>query len=93
MAAVPPRPASAEVLCEITRHPRRYSFELTAAWSWGFLANPSKNGPLPLFYAAFLTILLIHRAARDEEKCLKKYGKYYEQYMAAVKYKIVPYVY
>ncbi|KAK7234423.1 sterol delta7 reductase [Aureococcus anophagefferens] len=48
------------------------------------------NGPLPLFYAVFLTILLIHRAIRDEEKCLKKYGQYYEQYMDIVKYKIIP---
>ena len=71
----------------------QYSFELTAAWSWGLLANPAVNGPLPLFYAVFLTILLIHRAIRDEEKCLKKYGAYYEDYMARVKYRIVPGVY
>ena len=71
----------------------QYSFELTAAWSWGLLANPAVNGPLPLFYAVFLTILLIHRAIRDEEKCLKKYGQYYEQYMDIVKYKIIPGVY
>ena len=76
----------------VARH-LQYSFELTAAWSWGLLANPLVNGPLPLFYAAFLTILLIHRAHRDEEKCLKKYGAYYEDYMARVKYRIVPGVY
>ena len=52
-----------------------------------------ENGPLPIFYAAFLTILLVHRAHRDEEKCLKKYGAYYEDYMARVKYRIVPGVY
>jgi len=76
----------------VARH-LQYSFELTAAWSWGLLANPIQNGPLPLFYAAFLTILLIHRAHRDEEKCLKKYGAYYEDYMARVRYRIVPGVY
>ena len=76
----------------VARH-LQYSFELTAAWSWGLLANPARNGPLPLFYAAFLTVLLIHRAHRDEEKCLKKYGAYYEDYMRRVKYRIIPGVY
>lgn len=37
------------------------------------------NGLLPLFYPAFLTILLVHRALRDEEKCLAKYGADYEK--------------
>ena len=76
----------------VARH-NQYLWELTAAWSWGLLSNPIVNGPLPLFYAAFLTILLVHRAIRDEEKCLKKYGADYEAYMALVKYKIVPGLY
>jgi len=76
----------------VARH-LQYSFELTAAWSWGLLANPYVNGPLPLFYAAFLTILLIHRAIRDEEKCRKKYGADYEKYAALVPYKIIPGLY
>ena len=43
------------------------------AWSWGLLAGwplSGNNGLAPLFYPTFLTILLIHRAIRDEEKCL-----------------------
>ena len=44
-------------------------------------------------YCSFLTVLLMHRAKRDEEKCLAKYGKYYEKYMDMVPYKIVPFVY
>ena len=64
-----------------------------AAWSWSLLSNPQVNGVLPLFYAVFLTILLIDRAKRDEKKCLKKYGKYYAQYMDMVKYKIIPGIY
>ena len=39
----------------IARH-FHYVFELTAAWSWCLLANPFKNGALPLFYAVFLTM-------------------------------------
>ena len=42
----------------VARH-FHYAFELTAAWSWCLLANPAVNGALPLFYAFFLTILLL----------------------------------
>lgn len=31
-----------------------------------------------LFYAVFLVPLLIHRIYRDEDKCKKKYGKYWD---------------
>lgn len=71
----------------------QYVFELTAAWSWGLLAGVQTNGVLPLFYPMFLTILLVHRAIRDEEKCLVKYGEYYKEYMKLVPYKMVPYVF
>lgn len=74
------------------RH-NQYLFELTAAYSWGFLAGVGTHGLLPLFYPIFLTILLVHRAHRDEQKCLAKYGKYYEKYMQMVPYKIVPFLY
>merc|ERR1712210_313736 len=36
---------------------------------WGCLV-------LVLFYAAFLTGLLVDRAKRDTDKCRRKYGKY-----------------
>jgi delta14-sterol reductase len=41
----------------------------------------------------FLTILLIHRAKRDEEKCIAKYGDDYRKYMKLVPYKIIPGIY
>jgi 7-dehydrocholesterol reductase len=68
----------------------QYLFELMAAWSWCLLANPFVNGVIPLFYAVFLTYLLIDRADRDSKKCHLKYGKYYEEYCRRVPYKIVP---
>ena len=74
------------------RH-NQYLFELMAAYSWGFLAGVPTHGLLPLFYPVFLTILLVHRAHRDEQKCLAKYGAHYEKYMRMVPYKIVPFVY
>jgi len=70
----------------------QYTFELMAAWSWGLLGGGTQS-VLPLFYPAFLTVLLIHRAKRDEIKCLDKYGEYYQRYMQMVPYKIVPYIY
>mmetsp|Transcript_38178 Transcript_38178/g.85852 ORF Transcript_38178/g.85852 Transcript_38178/m.85852 type:complete len:536 (+) Transcript_38178:56-1663(+) len=68
----------------------QYFFELTAAYSWCFLANPLENGVLVMLYAVFLTCLLVDRAKRDTEKCKLKYGKYYEEYCSLVPYKIVP---
>lgn len=68
----------------------QYFFELTAAYSWCFLANPLQNGSLVMFYAVFLTGLLVDRAKRDTDKCRLKYGKYYEEYCDLVPYKIVP---
>merc|ERR1711934_1093537 len=75
----------------VARH-FQYFFELLAAWSWGLLAGVARN-KIGLFYPIFLTILLVHRAMRDQNKCLAKYGRYYQQYMAMVPFKIIPGVY
>lgn len=48
---------------------------------------------LPYFYVIFLTILLIDRAVRDDLRCNKKYGPFWNRYCAKVPYKIIPYVY
>ena len=68
----------------------QYFFELTAAYSWCILANPARNGIFVMFYALFLTLLLVDRAKRDTDKCRLKYGKYYDEYCDLVPYKIVP---
>ena len=64
-----------------------------AAWSWCLLANPWKNGALVLFYAVFLTLLLVFRAKRDEGKCRAKYGEAYSEYAKLVPWLIVPGIY
>jgi len=76
----------------VARH-FQYLFELVAAWSWCLLANPLQNGVIVLWYAAFLTYLLVDRANRDSLKCRLKYGKYYEEYCKLVPYKILPGIY
>eukprot|EP00658_Telonema_sp_P-2_P005657 TRINITY_DN1212_c0_g2_i1.p1 TRINITY_DN1212_c0_g2~~TRINITY_DN1212_c0_g2_i1.p1 ORF type:complete len:504 (+),score=155.02 TRINITY_DN1212_c0_g2_i1:84-1595(+) len=75
----------------VARH-FHYFFELLAAWCWALLCGLGTN-LVALSYPIFLTVLLVHRAQRDQEKCEGKYGKYYRQYMEMVPYKIIPGIY
>lgn len=45
---------------------------------------------LPYFYPSFLIVLLTHRALRDDRRCSEKYGRYWAEYCARVRYRIVP---
>lgn len=45
------------------------------------------------FYVIYFAILLIHREMRDEEKCLRKYGKDWAEYKRKVPWRILPGVY
>jgi 7-dehydrocholesterol reductase len=45
---------------------------------------------LPYFYLAFLAILLIHRAFRDDTRCGAKYGPDWDAYRRAVPWRIIP---
>ncbi|HLB56747.1 MAG TPA: 7-dehydrocholesterol reductase [Coxiellaceae bacterium] len=45
---------------------------------------------LPWFYVVFLTILLVHRSYRDDQRCAKKYGEYWKEYCMQVPNKIIP---
>lgn len=42
------------------------------------------------FYVIFLTILLLDRARRDEERCSQRCGADWELYCQKVPYKIIP---
>lgn len=46
----------------------------------------------PYFYVCFLTILLVHRAFRDEKRCVEKYGADWKIYCERVPYKIIPFL-
>ena len=70
-----------------------YVFMLMAAYSWLLLANPMKDRAPPMLYCSFLTVLLLHRAKREEEKCLSNYGKEFKQYMQLVPCRAIPNVY
>ena len=59
----------------IARH-IHYVFELSAAWLWSFPC--AFESPIGYLYIFQLTIILMHRIFRDEDKCKKKYGDYYK---------------
>jgi 7-dehydrocholesterol reductase len=65
-----------------------YIPELTAAFLWS--APGGFVHAFPFFYFAFLTVLLTHRAFRDDERCAEKYGEYWTAYRRRVPYKIIP---
>ncbi|CAG0919249.1 unnamed protein product [Notodromas monacha] len=68
-----------------------YNFEILAAFSWSCVGW--HHGLAPFYYVVFLTGLLVHRVFRDEEKCRRKYGKYWEKYCSIVRYRMIPYVF
>jgi 7-dehydrocholesterol reductase len=71
----------------ISRH-FHYLLEISLAFFWTLPVLFTHF--LPWFYVIFLTILLVHRAYRDEAKCRHKYGKYWEEYCSNVPNKIIP---
>ena len=48
---------------------------------------------MPYSYVIYLTILLVHRSYRDDEKCGSKYGKFWKEYCSKVPYRIIPYLF
>jgi len=59
---------------------------LSLAWS---LPSTFEN-IFPYFYVIYLTMLLTHRAGRDEIRCAAKYGEYWKEYSKKVPYRMVP---
>ncbi|XP_026802772.3 delta(14)-sterol reductase LBR isoform X1 [Pangasianodon hypophthalmus] len=72
------------------RHPN-YLGDILMALAWSLTCG--FNHVIPYFYLIYLIILLVHREARDEHQCRKKYGLAWEKYCEAVPYRIFPGVY
>lgn len=71
----------------LSRH-FHYIPEIIAAFFW---TVPALFGNvLPYFYVVFLTLLLLHRSLRDEQRCLTKYGEDWEAYRKRVPNRIIP---
>ena len=68
-----------------------YFFEILSAFMWSVPAQ--FESVYPYYYVIFLTILLVHRERRDDDRCSEKYGKYWEIYKKSVPYRIIKYIY
>lgn len=73
----------------ISRH-FHYVPEILAAFFWTLPALFQHF--MPWFYVCFLTILLMDRAFRDEQRCALKYGRDWQLYCQRVPYKIIPFI-
>lgn len=71
----------------ISRH-FHYVPEIMAAFFWSCATGFSFF--IPFFYVIFLTVLLTHRAFRDDTKCRNKYNEHWTEYCKLVPYKIIP---
>ena len=79
----------------MSRH-MNYVFELALALTWtlpAVTAFTTIRDVTPFSYLTFLTVLLVHRTFRDEEKCASKYGKDWTKYTDLVPYRLIPYVF
>ncbi|XP_069750371.1 delta(14)-sterol reductase TM7SF2 isoform X2 [Narcine bancroftii] len=74
----------------LVRHPN-YLGDLVMALAWSLPCGVAHA--LPYFYVTYFTALLIHREARDEHQCRKKYGSAWNAYCSRVPYRIFPYLY
>jgi 7-dehydrocholesterol reductase len=61
--------------------------------SYSMCATCGVQNLLPWTYAIFMTVLLIHRAGRDEARCAGKYGKSWVEYCDKVRWKLIPGLY
>jgi 7-dehydrocholesterol reductase len=74
----------------IARH-FHYVPEIMLALAWSLPAGFTHF--VPYVYVTFLTILLTDRATRDDKRCRRKYGAYWDEYCHRVRWKIIPHVY
>ncbi|XP_045581839.1 uncharacterized protein [Procambarus clarkii] len=71
----------------VARH-LNYTLELVLALAW---CLPGLGYSFwPFLYVIFLTVLLVHRVFRDEEKCRDKYGAAWDKYCKEVPYRMIP---
>ncbi|PYH91174.1 7-dehydrosterol-delta 7-reductase [Aspergillus ellipticus CBS 707.79] len=85
-----------------------HSMLLCSGW-WGLIRHPNYIGDLlfsfcacaacgfthllPWSYLIFMTVLLAHRALRDDRRCSEKYGPQWTQYCQTVRWRLIPFVF
>ncbi|KAH7116881.1 ergosterol biosynthesis ERG4/ERG24 [Dendryphion nanum] len=65
-----------------------YSCDIYFAVNWGFITGFAS--PFPWFYSIFFTIMIMHRAIRDNARCRERYGKAWEEYTRRVPFIFIP---
>ncbi|KAI9836227.1 MAG: hypothetical protein M1819_001564 [Sarea resinae] len=68
-----------------------YTCDLFFALSWGAITGFAS--PFPWFYPFFFSVMIVHRAYRDDQRCEAKYGDAWREYKRQVPYLFVPYVF
>jgi 7-dehydrocholesterol reductase len=58
--------------------------------SYSMCATCGVGHVLPWIYAIFMTVLLVHRVRRDEERCRAKYGGGWAEYERRVRWALLP---
>ena len=65
-----------------------YPCDLFFAITWALVCG--FKSPFPWFYSIFFTVMIIHRAMRDIERCREVYGNAWKEYERQVPYLFVP---
>ncbi|MBP2400921.1 DUF1295 domain-containing protein [Streptomyces syringium] len=68
-----------------------YTGELLVYLSWTLLCGA--ESVLPYLLPAFLLLLFVHRAHRDDHRCRAKYGELWDEYCRRARFRMFPFVY
>ncbi|XP_069702526.1 delta(14)-sterol reductase TM7SF2 isoform X2 [Periplaneta americana] len=72
------------------RHPN-YLGDIIMHWTWASCCGIAH--PLPYIVPLFVTLLLLHRAKRDDARCKQRYNAAWERYSNRVQYHVIPRVF
>jgi len=65
-----------------------YTCDWFFAISWGLITG--FDSPFPWFYSVFFSVMIVHRAARDIERCRQRYGDAWKEYEKRVPWLFIP---
>ncbi|KAL4898914.1 hypothetical protein BDW74DRAFT_120924 [Aspergillus multicolor] len=68
-----------------------YTCDWFFAISWGLITG--FDSPFPWFYSVFFSVMIVHRARRDIQRCRERYGEAWLEYEKRVPWLFVPYVF
>ncbi|KAF7350030.1 ERG4/ERG24 ergosterol biosynthesis protein [Mycena venus] len=72
---------------------RHFNYITDLILAFAMCAPCGTRDVFPYAYFVYMTVLLVHRSIRDEDRCSKKYGKDWELYKAQVPYALIPGIY